>query len=150
MLAKTHLAFGLFLGIITLNYLETSPLIFLTTVGIASLFPDIDHPKSKISNRIPIIPTLLSFFVKHRGIFHSLLLAIIIPYIIAFFFGTAYGIAAFIGYISHLLMDSLTEEGINYLHPFAKLRLSGFIQTGSSGELVIFILTLTGIGILIL
>ncbi len=51
------------------------PLILFVIVG--SLLPDIDHPNSQISKKIPIITKLL----RHRGVTHSLL-AVVILYLL--------------------------------------------------------------------
>ena len=146
MLAKTHAAFGIFSGLIIQNFVATgNKTIFFLLVLLGALLPDIDSADSTISTSIPIIPSLLRIFVKHRGIFHSLLFAFFLPGLLYVFISPVYGTALFIGYISHIAIDSITSEGINFLHPFAKLRLSGFIDTGGVGELVIFFLLLAGI-----
>lgn len=140
MLAKTHIAFGLLTGLILLPYIHPSnSYIFIALIAIASILPDIDCPRSKISNKIPIIPRIISIFFKHRGMFHSIFFAFLIPYAV-YYFNPGYGIATFIGYTSHLLIDALTEEGINFLNPITNFRISGFIQTGTISELVIFLL----------
>ena len=51
-----------------------------------------------------------------------------------------YGIALFIGYLSHVLIDGFTKKGVNFLNPFLNLRLSGFVETGSFLELVILVI----------
>ena len=57
-----------------------------------------------------------------------------------FFVNNVYGIALFIGFFSHLLIDALTKKGINFLHPFSKIRISGFITTGTMEELILLII----------
>lgn len=81
---------------------------------LGSIFPDIDHPNSKISHKLPLISTLVSLFLlilknitkfillfafwlpkskkdlilsefEHRGIFHSLLFCLLIPLIFYLF-----------------------------------------------------------------
>lgn len=146
MLFKTHLAFGLLVGLIILPYANpSSKFMFLFVVIAASIMPDIDQPNSKISNQIPILPKLLSIFVKHRGIFHSIFFAILLSGLFWYFINHSYGVAFIVGYMSHLLIDGFTKSGINFLHPFGKLHLSGFIETGTTAEWIIFLIILLGI-----
>ena len=105
---------------------------------------------SKISSKIPIIPRLLNIFTKHRGILHTLLFAFIISGVVWFFISHIYAAALLIGYISHLVIDGFTMAGINFLHPVAKLHLSGFIETGTFSEILLFILFLVLIIIILI
>lgn len=139
MLAKTHLAFGLLIGIIFQYFFSLELYLIIIIISIGSLFPDIDKPNSTISSRIPVIPRMISIFSKHRGMFHSLFFAFLIPYAMSFFLPVEYALIFGIGYAAHILLDSFTLAGINFLHPFAKLHMSGFIQTGKSGEMVLFL-----------
>ena len=144
MLAKSHLAFGFLSALIAMPFLNIeSKIIFTSLVLLGALLPDIDQPKSTISSYIPIMPRLMSMFIKHRGIFHSIFFAVLIPYAVAYFTIPAYGIAIFIGYISHLLIDGITKQGINFLNPIAKLKISGFITTGTISEIVILLLIIS-------
>jgi inner membrane protein len=135
----THLAFGFLSGLIIMPFIAADKIIFIALVLLGSILPDIDQPNSKISNNIPILPRLISIFSKHRGVFHSLLFAVLIPGLLWIFIGYSYGIAVFTGYLSHLLIDAFTKQGINFLHPFANMHLSGFIETGTFSELFVFI-----------
>ena len=140
MLAKTHLAFGIFIGLILAPFLNTGSIwIFMGLVMIGSLLPDIDQPNSTISNKIPILPRIINLLSKHRGIFHSVFFALIAFIISIYLIDKVYASAIFIGYFSHLLSDGMTKNGINFLHPVANLKLSGFIETGTTAELLLFI-----------
>ncbi|MBW2998580.1 metal-dependent hydrolase, partial [Candidatus Woesearchaeota archaeon] len=44
-----------------------------------------------------------------------------------------------IGYGSHILIDMITKQGILFIHPLIKIRISGFVKTGSVIETAIFI-----------
>ena len=139
MLAKTHIAFGFLLALIIQNLIETgNEIIFFLLVIIGSLLPDIDSSHSKISNRTPLIPGIISIFSKHRGIFHSLFFAFLIPGLIWYFLSPIYGAALFIGYLSHLLADAFTDSGINFLNPITKFKIEGPITTGALAERFIF------------
>jgi len=140
MLAKTHLAFGFLTFLLVMPFIKTGNLfVFIGFVLIGALLPDIDQPNSKISNKIPFVPRLISFLSKHRGVFHSIFFAVLIPGLVWFFLSPIYGTALFIGYLSHLIIDGFTKTGINFLHPIASLHLNGFIETGSHAELIVFI-----------
>jgi inner membrane protein len=145
MQARTHLAFGFLSGLFLMNYINIgNKYIFFALLLIGALLPDIDTPNSKISHKIPVIPKILSLFARHRGIFHSIFLALVFAAII-WIFSVSYGIALFAGYFSHLLIDGFTKSGVNLLHPVSQFRISGPIQTGKLGELVIFVVIVIGI-----
>jgi membrane-bound metal-dependent hydrolase YbcI (DUF457 family) len=58
--------------------------------------------------------------------------------------------AFFIGYSSHLILDSFTPEGVQFFYP-SKKRISGKIKTNGSKERLIFISSIVfGIAIIIL
>ncbi len=137
---KTHLAFGLFLGLLYLNYAEVqNKLLFILFVMLGSALPDIDTASSKIGKKAWPLSKLIEIFLGHRGIFHSIWLITLIPGIVYLYISKIYGIALFIGYFSHVLMDGFTKKGINFLNPFLELRLSGFLETGSLLEKMIFV-----------
>lgn len=141
MMYKTHLAFGLLVGLLILNFFSNgwSRYIFLVFVLIGSILPDIDIPNSKMSRKVKPLSVVVNFFSKHRGIFHTIFPAILL-FIIAFSFNQKIiGYGLLVGYFSHLLADGLTQSGINFLHPIANLRLKGFVRTGSFLETCLFI-----------
>jgi inner membrane protein len=145
MRARTHLAFGFLSGLFLMNYVNIgNKYIFFSLLLIGALLPDIDTPNSKISRKIPVIPKIIELLAKHRGIFHSIFLALIFAAVI-WIFSPTYGIALFSGYFSHLLIDGFTKSGVNLLHPISQLRIAGPIQTGKLGELIIFVLIIIGI-----
>ncbi|MBW2966390.1 metal-dependent hydrolase [Candidatus Woesearchaeota archaeon] len=145
MKAYTHLAFGFFSGLFLMDYVSFgNKYLFFVFVLFGAILPDIDTPNSKISHKIPVIPKVLNVFSKHRGIFHSVFIAILLGLFVSYF-SKSYGIALFLGYTSHLLIDGLTKKGVNLLHPLSKLRISGPIETGKIWELVLLIVIVVGI-----
>ena len=145
MRAQTHLAFGFFSGLVLMNYINIgNKYLFFVFLLLGSLLPDIDTPNSKISNRIPVIPKILSIFAKHRGIFHSIFLALGFAAVI-WMFEPVYGIALFSGYFSHLLIDGFTKRGVNLLHPISHLRIAGPIETGKIWEWAFLVVVIAGI-----
>ena len=141
MMFRTHLALGFLVGLLSLKILDTNhPVLFVFLVTLFSSLPDIDHPKSKIGRKLFFISWPISLVFKHRGFFHS----IFPPLILFFVFNSlnisflAFSIA--LGYISHLIGDSLTKEGINFLHPISTFKIKGIISTGKLLETMIFLL----------
>jgi len=104
---------------------------------IASSLPDIDSYKSKVGRKIKPISFLINLFFRHRGIFHSPFLLILISMVIIII-KIEIAAAFFIGYLSHLVLDSLTPEGVMFFYPFSKKRTKGFIRTGSLWENIFF------------
>src|SRR3989338_6347632 len=121
MMYKTHLIFGLLAGIISLKYLNVNNEgVFLFLCTIAALFPDIDHNESYLGKRIKWLSSFIMRVFGHRGFFHSVF-PVLILFLIFYYFGySEIGYALGLGYLSHLLIDSITLEGINFLHPFSK------------------------------
>ena len=139
MMYRTHLAFGLFAGLMFLPSFDiVDRLLFLGFVLVGALMPDVDTPESTLGRKTGILSRLLRFLAGHRGIFHSVFAAILFSGLV-WMFNQTYGLALFIGYASHLLIDGLTKSGINFLHPVANFRISGFIATGSIYENLLLI-----------
>ncbi|QLK86561.1 metal-dependent hydrolase [Staphylococcus sp. 17KM0847] len=121
MTGKTHIAAGLCVGTATalhynLDIYSTATCIFLA--GIASIFPDICHTKSKIGRKFPIISWLIKQFFGHRTLTHSLLFLFLI-YMILHFIETPiyYMISIIYGMLSHVILDMLTPRGVRLLFP---------------------------------
>ena len=137
MLFHTHLMFGV------VTFILLSPvfsggneILFLVFVLLGSVLPDIDDGNSKIKKASGVLGSLISFMFKHRGIFHSLVFVVIL-FIVMSFWNTYYAWALTIGYLSHLLSDSLTPMGIQFLYPFSSWKLRGPIKVGGIGEWVV-------------
>ncbi len=133
MMYRTHLTFALFLGLLFLPFIHEK-IFFLPIVLLCSLLPDIDSMHSKLGKYWIFRP--LQWIVKHRGMLHSLTLAILIALIISFAFPVV-AFPFFLGYVSHLLGDAVTEEGIRPWWPFKK-EVEGFFRTGGRIEQWVF------------
>lgn len=108
------------------NVVINTPLLF-AVFALGTLFPDIDHPGSKLGKCLPFISIPLSVVFGHRTITHSWWLVLL------WLSGAYFEIVAlqvlFLGAISHLLADVLTGK-IPLIFP---LRLSiGFDITFGS------------------
>ena len=154
MRCHTHAAAGLVFGLVGLKYglaAFAEPGFLLFTI-FGALLPDIDHPKSKLGRKIPILPKLL----KHRGMTHSIfgcVLSATLLFLLLNFIGIgAWSVAVMallLGFTSHLVLDSLNPTGIHWLRPFHKLHVKGPIGTGGIGESAVFVLLVFALGFLL-
>jgi len=134
MLYRTHLVIGLFAALLFLS-LVSNPLSFLVITLVASLFPDIDTAFSKVGRNMPA--KFVQVFTTHRGMIHSVTLAIIISGLLSIFIPKlAFGF--FLGYSSHLLSDSFTKMGITPFWPYSRVA-RGKVKTGGIMEKGIFL-----------
>ncbi len=146
MMFKTHLAFGFLVSLIVMRLLNINEiLLFLFVALFFSIFPDIDNNDSKIGRRHKIISRIF----RHRGILHTVFPILVLVMIAWYLNFNIIAIAIITGYGSHLFIDGFTKAGINFLYPVSKLRISGFILTGSFVELILFLILL-GIDLLYL
>jgi len=141
MLWYTHLAFGFLFGLISMRFLYYNNVyFFFAFVLLGALIPDIDTPKSKVGSKFGIFSKFIEAVLGHRGIVHTVWGMLVICGLFWIFVSKTYGAALFAGFFSHLAIDGLTKKGINFLHPVSKVRLSGFIESGSATEMILFVL----------
>lgn len=148
MIHSTHALFGIFL--VTVLY-EAFPSLgnhipfvnALVVAAVAALVPDLDHPHGYLSRgNWAIVSIAIRKTTRHRGWTHSLLGAFIFTVIslIIFWYFKAKLLYAFpflLGYISHLISDSLNPTGVNWLWPWNPEKISiASIRTGSEGEML--------------
>ena len=136
MLARTHSLFAFTSMVGVAYYLGTKDLststivacLFFNTIG--ALLPDIDQASNRLWDLLPAgesIGKALGVFMKHRGISHSFL-GIFITDKYSFWLITNLFNESFvdtkmvywslmIGFISHIIADSFTEEGVPLLYP---------------------------------
>jgi inner membrane protein len=138
MMFKTHVVFGFLVGLFLIQLVHPgNQILFITLVVIGSMLPDIDHPDSKVGKHVKIIGALF----EHRGFFHSFFAVGLFTYAVySLLHSNLFGFAAFAGYLSHILIDCISVQGIMPLHPISRLRISGFIKTNSFVEYAIFVL----------
>lgn len=146
MMWNTHVVAGMTAGIIATNMIEASDfkVIFSSVVlaGISSLIPDIDTPQSKYGRKLPVVSSILRIIFGHRkGFFHSLLGAAVVSWLISHLAQSLIGInvilPVFAGYLSHLLLDSLTPGGCYWLWPIRKKVGVSLVKTGGAAELFV-------------
>lgn len=124
----THIAIGLTVGLLLYGWL--GPLgFFMTSIG--SLIPDMGYwrlmlifsRKRQLAATAVKINTLqiaaLRKEIRYRGWLHSFLgLLVFSMPVMLYSLDLAHGI--FIGYVTHLLADALTPEGVPFFYPFIK------------------------------
>ena len=158
-MGTTHAAFALLCYYLIAYFAElpfNAPMVLILLVA-GSLLPDIDHPRAFLSRQFYLLRHSsrgVSKFVVHRGIVHSLLAALVataVAWIIAIFYPweTLVVIGFFLGFISHLAVDSLNPAGITWLQPFSKARIKDGIRTGSVMEKLLFLLIVAAISAIV-
>ncbi len=148
MIFRTHIAFAFLIGLFfyfSYNFIDKFVLFFLFLFFGAG-FPDIDHSKSKFGRNF--FSRIIGFFFKHRKIFHSLFFGILTSYLF-FKFDRDSGLGFFLGFLSHVILDSFTKQGINFFYPFGEFTLKGFFKTGGLFETILFYLFVTACIILL-
>jgi len=134
MLLRTHLAITVFFVLLFLPHIS-NPAVFIITALVATLLPDIDSAHTSIGSNP--LARLLTFFSKHRGVFHSLTFCIIIALVFAIWLPIpAFGF--FLGYSMHILADSFTKEGVMPFWPVRRVS-SWHFNTGGMTETIAFI-----------
>lgn len=120
--------------------------------AIASLLPDIDHPKSILSGYAIGIGGAVRLFASHRTWTHSILFGAVIclGVWIASFQGAwlAPMIAVGMGFGSHLVADMLTVAGVPILLPFSRksYRLAPAIVLGPTQWILESVATVAAVG----
>lgn len=172
MSGKTHAIIGANIGWIFVpwyGFVIAPSVIGLAILG--ALLTDIDAAESKIKylsfgygrgkNRVRIQPfyvpaTAAAAMFKHRGFWHSLLANVLVALIVLFgawyvneyYFPltVAHALALPLGYLSHILIDSLTKYGVPFFWPLKKnfhlLPQSLRLKTNSYGDNILFALGL--------
>ena len=142
MMYYTHLAFGLLVGLLSLDFFNIkNKILFMLIVLFFSVFPDIDERRSKIGKKTKLVSGIINFIFGHRGLVHT----IYIPLILFFIFynmNKEMGIAVLAQYFSHLFLDALTKIGITPLYPIINKRIDGFVKTNSLLEKIFFLVVI--------
>ena len=139
MLAHTHFVIALAVGSYAFDNIHNTLIggifFYYLVLLVAAVLPDIDQTGSMI-NKAFTFTAIIPWFFKHRGFFHSIW-PLLIGSIGLYFVHPLVSTAFFIGYGSHLVSDSFTKAGVNWLYP-CKFKIQGPLKTGSIGEGIIF------------
>ena len=150
MMFKTHLVFGLLVGLFMIEYFNISEkVLFVSICVFSAVLADLDHPFSKLGNKVKPLSWLLNLLFGHRGFMHTVWFPFFIYFLFMVFDKTLWAGAFFLGYMSHLIMDMLSTRGVYFFFPLNRTRINGFIKVGGSLEWVVFIAILVGIGFLL-
>lgn len=145
---KTHLLFALLISLLTFNYSNINPLIYILIFVFTASLPDIDHNKSKIGRKLFFISFFINWIFGHRKLIHSVVFATILALIIRFTLGL-YWIPFYLGYLSHILLDALTKQGVYLFYP-SSFKIHGFIKTnGIIEKLFLVILAVLNVVLII-
>lgn len=139
MRSQTHAAAGLLIALALAKAGVFSAIGhgYLIFALLGSLLPDIDNHNSKIGKKFPGFSAFAQFLMGHRGIYHSLFgcAVTLVLFYFAFKFTAVAGWQCYltalgVGFMSHLLMDTLTINGIHWFRPFHQIRFYGPFETG--------------------
>lgn len=144
MLFYTHLVFSFLVGLLTIDLFGIEKqILFIILVMFFGILPDIDMVKSKIGKRMGVLSYVIKLIFGHRGLFHTiwfpLMFFVFFLFILDF---RVIGLGVLIGYLSHLVLDSLTVQGVRPLSPFIGFKIRGFVKVGSVFEQVLFVLVI--------
>ena len=144
-MARSHLPFAMccwWLYARVMGYPITGYGSLIAALG--GLLPDIDHPESVIGRRVRVLSLPISTVFGHRGITHSLLATGAMVGVLWWItHNPAYEpyrwmIAPLcIGYLSHLLGDSMTPSGVPLFYPKKKTYSFNLFKTRSTVEFVV-------------
>lgn len=141
MLFATHLLLGILFYLIFHRFFAGgNEIIFFLMVLLGSILPDIDERSSTINRWTGVFGKVISFFFKHRGIFHSLFLALLLFLVISVYGSTYYATALLLGYIAHLVGDSFSPSGIQMFYPFSQFKFKGPLKVGGFLEWIVLVL----------
>jgi membrane-bound metal-dependent hydrolase YbcI (DUF457 family) len=105
---RLHVSFNFLIWIMVqvgVDHVFLNPIPFL----VGSLFPDCDHPKAPMGRVFP-----LWWICKHRGFSHTVYGLLAFSSLVSLY-SIKWGLLFGAGYLLHLLEDSSTPMGINFL-----------------------------------
>lgn len=120
MTAPTHVTFGALCYFVTAAALQWPPsTAAVATAALGALLPDIDLPTSAVGRPLFPLAKALNEQIGHRTLTHSFLGILLLLLILSplFFLDSLILWALLIGYVSHLLIDTVNKAGIELLYP---------------------------------
>lgn len=136
MTGRTHMAAGIAVGsVLCADFLHQATdlktaacIIGFSAFG--ALLPDIDCASSKLGRKLPPASIAIQFFFGHRTLFHAPLLYITLVLVLLAFPFRLYVIAAGLGALSHIILDTFNRAGIPWLYPIRHRFSLAHIMTG--------------------
>ncbi len=139
MLFRTHLIFGFLIGLYLIEILNIEKqILFMVVLLFFSVFPDIDEGSSKVAKKLKPFSYLARIF-GHRGVFHTIYFPIAIFLVLFIFDLRLLGMGVLVGYLLHLILDSITKKGVAFFYPLSRMRVRGFVKVGSLIETLVFV-----------
>ncbi|MGV3041954.1 metal-dependent hydrolase [Staphylococcus rostri] len=140
MTGKTHAAAGLLVGTAVALHFELDIFETVTSMviaGIASIFPDICHTRSKIGRKLWLLSWIIKHLFGHRTLTHSILfIAMIYGLLYVIHTPIYYMISIICGMLSHVILDMLTPRGVHLLFPLPiRVRFPIHFKTGGLVDL---------------
>lgn len=123
MMGHTHGLIGAAVGLGVATVYHLTPEASLMLAGLAgglALLPDIDHPHSKMRQKMGVVGHVGLFWLKHRGITHTLIALVAVAAAAYMLLPLPYAVGAAGGYLSHLLADMMTVSGLPILWPYKR------------------------------
>lgn len=140
MMLLTHAIFSLLCSLLATELLGIeNKLLFIVIAVATAMVVDIDNIRSSIGQKLEPYARALNFLFKHRGLLHSIWPPLLL-FLLLININKIMAIAVVVGYLSHLILDSLTIEGISLFWPI-KYKIKGFVRVGGITEQVIIVLT---------
>ena len=139
---ETHIAFGFLVGLVCILLLQLrEPVAFLFGILLGTVFPDIDTVTSRIGRLLRHPSRVASILFGHRGAIHSLIIPVVVFAIAMVNYPTRVepALGFLIGYIAHLLLDSLTKKGVRPLWPLKEPHIRGRLITGTLPDRLLLI-----------
>ena len=136
MLAKTHLLAGLLLSWLIVEVVNIqNEWLFVLVFTFASVLPDIDSHESMLGSEIKPLSFIFEIVFGHRGFLHSIWIPLGLFGLLWYLGYFALGMAALMGYVLHLIMDSMTMGGVKF---FGIKKFRGLLKTGGLVESFLF------------
>jgi inner membrane protein len=153
MMAGTHILAGVIVGYTVGASAGLSPveLLALGAVGgLCAMIPDIDHPQSAIRRKTGLLGTMAAFWMKHRGITHTLLAVLLMLLISSLLVSPFVALVMTAAYASHLFLDACTPSGVPLFGPLSWRRVHLLprglrVRTGGFAEKGFLLLMLSGV-----
>ncbi|MDQ0287753.1 inner membrane protein [Desulfofundulus luciae] len=147
MLWRTHFLGGAAAGLLLAGHTDLKTMAVSAGIaGVVALLPDLDDPHSKLGRLVAPASWAVKVTVGHRGPLHSFLgagvMTLLAAFVLRFWYAHAYVYShlvplIMIGYLSHLVMDSLNPQGVPWLWPVKTHLRVPLVQTGGILERVV-------------
>src|SRR5690349_13208675 len=125
MTAPTHITFAEFIYLLILTTTGVSlNVLNACVIAISSLLPDIDTSVSTVGRAVPVISRKLERKFGHRTLTHSVAFVVGLAIVLLplYFFLPQIYVCFLAGYCSHLLLDTMTINGVKLFFPFSTVK----------------------------